>query len=262
MFTMPQTTGIPYAPYTVTVSLKRVQFSETYVPIPSTAHSPDEVEYVYSPCRRLLVIMVRRTKAEAAATREALLDAAEEVFLERGVANASLDLISRRAGVTRGALYWHFRNKGDLFRAMLDRVRMPFEDLITALDDPTLADRPLEALRLGCHAGVKHLDTPHHRRVHSILLHHCERSTDFDPLEVKDEIADECREVFLRHFRQAQINQQLREGLTPEQATRLFHYALSGQFWEWLRAPDAYSLREHGPELVDTLIGLIRRDPD
>ena len=66
--------------------------------------------------------MARRTKQEAAATRAALLDAAEEVFLERGVSRASLEVISRRAGVTRGALYWHFRNKGDLFRAMLERV--------------------------------------------------------------------------------------------------------------------------------------------
>lgn len=209
--------------------------------------------------RRLPATMARRTKAEAAATREALLDAAEEVFLERGVANASLDQISRRAGVTRGALYWHFRNKGDLFRAMIDRVRMPFEDLIAALDDPSLEERPLEALRLGCHAGILHLDTPHHRRVHSILLHHCERTTEFDPLEVKDEITDECREVFLRHFREAQAREQLREGLTPEQATQLFHFTLSGQFWEWLRAPDTYSLRDEGPQLIDTLIDLMHR---
>ncbi|OBX33695.1 HTH-type transcriptional repressor BepR [Halomonas elongata] len=74
--------------------------------------------------------MARRTKAEAEATREALLDAAEEVFFEKGVACTSLEQIARHAGMTRGAVYWHFRNKADLFRAMLDRVRMPFEELV------------------------------------------------------------------------------------------------------------------------------------
>ena len=73
--------------------------------------------------------MARKTKAEAAATREALLDAAEEVFLEKGVARTSLEQIARHAGMTRGAVYWHFKNKADLFQAMLGRVRMPFQEL-------------------------------------------------------------------------------------------------------------------------------------
>jgi len=203
--------------------------------------------------------MARRTKAEAAATREALLDAAEEVFLERGVARASLDQISRHAGLTRGALYWHFRNKGDLFRAMLNRVRMPFEELVAELDDPSLGDRPLDAVRLGCRAGMVHLDTPRHRRVHSILLHRCEKSQDFDPLKVKDEFVQETLEAFLRHFCLAHEKGQLRDGLSPERATELFHFALNGLFWEWLRDAEDFSISERGAILVDTLIDLMRK---
>jgi len=48
--------------------------------------------------------MARRTKAEAAATREALIDAAEEMFMEHGVARTSLEQIARHAGMTRGAV--------------------------------------------------------------------------------------------------------------------------------------------------------------
>ena len=54
--------------------------------------------------------MVRRTKEAAAITREQLLDAAERVFRERGVAGSSLAQIAAEAGVTRGAVYWHFRD--------------------------------------------------------------------------------------------------------------------------------------------------------
>lgn len=71
--------------------------------------------------------MVRRTKLEALATRNALLDAAESVFGRVGVAGASLQQVAAAAGVTRGAVYWHFRDKADLFNAMMDRATLPFE---------------------------------------------------------------------------------------------------------------------------------------
>ena len=62
-----------------------------------------------------LLIFMRKTKEEAYQTRCNLLVAALSVFYERGVAQASLDEIAKAAGVTRGALYWHFKNKEDLF---------------------------------------------------------------------------------------------------------------------------------------------------
>ncbi|KUJ92268.1 MAG: TetR family transcriptional regulator, partial [Pseudomonas sp. 63_8] len=63
--------------------------------------------------------MARRTKAEAQATRALILDAAEQVFHAQGVSHASLAEVAKAAGVSRGAIYWHFENKIDLFQAML-----------------------------------------------------------------------------------------------------------------------------------------------
>jgi len=71
--------------------------------------------------------MARRTKEDAQATRAAVLDAAERVFLLRGVAHTSLAEIAHAAGVTRGAIYGHFKNKADLFTAMMERVTLPLE---------------------------------------------------------------------------------------------------------------------------------------
>src|SRR4051794_41907842 len=62
------------------------------------------------------------TRAESkAATREELLDAARRVFLERGYHGASLELVAREAGYTKGAVYSAFASKADLFLALYDR---------------------------------------------------------------------------------------------------------------------------------------------
>ncbi|MBL4867857.1 MAG: TetR family transcriptional regulator [Pseudomonadales bacterium] len=72
--------------------------------------------------------MARKTKAEA--TRQTILTAALEVFASRGVAQASLEEIAREAGVTRGAVYWHFKNKGDVFWALYEQMYLPFYEMV------------------------------------------------------------------------------------------------------------------------------------
>src|SRR5437868_13491220 len=85
--------------------------------------------------------MARRTKEDAAATRELLLDAAEREFCERGASRTSLAEVASAAGVTRGAVYWHFRDKADLFAAMCERATLPLDAALeraarTGLPDP------------------------------------------------------------------------------------------------------------------------------
>jgi AcrR family transcriptional regulator len=63
--------------------------------------------------------------------RERLLEAAAAEFVERGYAGASLQAIARRAGLTRGAIYWNFKNKQELFLTLLDeRIDEPARALM------------------------------------------------------------------------------------------------------------------------------------
>lgn len=80
---------------------------------------------------------MRKTKTEAQKTRQHLLDAALEVFWRDGVTRASLQAIAQEAGVRRGALYWHFKNKEDLFETLFEQQ---YADFFAAFNDQTLRD--------------------------------------------------------------------------------------------------------------------------
>lgn len=63
--------------------------------------------------------MVRKCKEDAEKTRQAVLESALDVFAEKGYAKATFDEIAARAGFTKGAIYWYFRNKADLVAALI-----------------------------------------------------------------------------------------------------------------------------------------------
>lgn len=60
------------------------------------------------------------TPASTTDTRDRILAAAGRVFARKGYRVASLDGVAQDAGLTKGAIYWHFRSKNDLFFALLD----------------------------------------------------------------------------------------------------------------------------------------------
>src|SRR5512137_1551375 len=64
---------------------------------------------------------MKRTKEEAAVTRENLLQAGLVVFGRKGYDAATLEDVAREAGVTRGAIYWHFGSKTELFLALMEK---------------------------------------------------------------------------------------------------------------------------------------------
>ena len=72
---------------------------------------------------------MRRTKEDAAETARQILEAAQKLFLDSGYDNVSLDEIAAAAGVTRGAIHWHFKNKQGLLLALRHQAIGPFEEL-------------------------------------------------------------------------------------------------------------------------------------
>ena len=101
-------------------------------------------------------------------TRSLLLDAAEEVFAEKGFTPASLDDIARAAGYTKGAIYKHFATKEELFLAVSDRYwRRYFDNFAEVLSAATeVGARELDAIaqrwrQLSVDRGAEHAALGH-----------------------------------------------------------------------------------------------------
>lgn len=130
---------------------------------------------------------MRRTKEDAQQTRESLLDAAERLFAARGVSRTSLQDIAKEAGVTRGAVYWHFKDKTELFNAMMARTTLPMEGTLKSIDTAHELD-PLGELKASMLDAMKRI--AHDPRTHRV----------FDIATLKVEYVDEVSGIRARHL--------------------------------------------------------------
>ncbi|HYQ39935.1 MAG TPA: TetR family transcriptional regulator [Pseudomonas sp.] len=203
---------------------------------------------------------MRRTKEEAEQTRCALLAAAEQLFLEQGVAHTTLEQIARAAGVTRGALYWHFANKADLFHAMLEQVRLPPEQLAGNLSCCGDLD-PRQALRQLCVQAIVSLaQNPQKRRIFTILLYRCEFTDDLRHAQERHEaFIAQIIALFEQLFAQAECQGHLQPGQTPRLAALALHALILGMFSDWLRNERLFDPERDAPQMIDALLrGLLR----
>ncbi len=195
--------------------------------------------------------MVRKTKQDAEKTRNLLLDTAEVIFLEKGYASASLDEIARAAKLTRGAVYWHFKNKYDLFEAMVQRVKMPLDEMMEqALQDKN----PLQALKELCIYILTNLAGDERaRRVFTIQMFKCEHMPDCDGNreEYYKCKKEELVEKFSKTFGSAKKAGLLAKNLSPENAALALHSHMTGIFYTYLYAPDEMDIKKLAPKFID-----------
>lgn len=205
--------------------------------------------------------MARRTKEQAAETREQLLDAAERVFHAKGVARATLDDIARDAGMTRGAIYWHFKNKTDIFTAMCDRVTLPMQAMLNAqLADP--GEDPLGQLASdGARILSLVASDPRTLRVFEIILFKTELSEVVAEVMAEEaERAATCRNQLATILRAAQQKGQIPAHVDCYLAAFALNGYLIGCIREWLELRE-FDLAQRAGWLMQTFYMGLRHAP-
>jgi len=196
--------------------------------------------------------MVRRTKQEAQATRETIIDAAEKVFHEKGVAHASLEEIAHAAGCTRGAIYWHFKDKADLFDAMMDRVVLPVEAMLDRATQAGATD-PLAILRLATIEVLQRTARDAHlQRVFDIAYHKCEYVGDAAGVRERHIASQqECLGSIEAGFHACIEQGYLPKSVSAKEAAIGAMSLVSGLIANWVLDPKSFSLSRHAESLVD-----------
>lgn len=199
--------------------------------------------------------MARKTKEDALVTRDRILDAAEVVFEQRGVSRCSLHEIAQAAGVTRGAIYWHFENKADLVNAMFQRVTLPLEEAISRSADPDTADPVQEVRNSLLNALRKTVACPQVQRVFVIKMQKLEYVDEL--LTVRDKrvatrvgLIDQVAVGLKRAMAEGRLDRRV-----PARASAIaLHALVSGLIENWLLDPSAFDLVKVGEHALDAYL--------
>lgn len=203
--------------------------------------------------------MVRRTKEEAQQTRSQILEAAEKAFYERGISRTTLAEIAGIAGVTRGAIYWHFKDKADLIQAMLDSLHEPLDELARAGESPDETD-PLGCMRQLLITLLQRVALdPKTRRITEILFHRCELTDEMSDLRQQRQTDNvECNGRIDQSLRNAVQRQQLPATLDTARAAICLHAYIDGLLSQWLLVPESFPLQRDAELLVDSALDMLR----
>lgn len=186
--------------------------------------------------------MARKTKEEANRTREQIIEAARVVFHRHGVSRSTMEQIAQEAGLTRGAVYWHFKDKTELFFAMREDVFCPLTARLDAILFAEGTADPLDAIEAALTELFRLLEeSPVMRQMMDIMVLRCEYVDEFASVqEEADRPGLEFMAKVEKVYQRAAAQGYLSRGLALEPAdlardtwafaTGLLHVQLAGDF--------------------------------
>lgn len=204
--------------------------------------------------------MARRTKAEAQATRSLILDTAELIFDRHGVSGTSLHDIAQAAGLTRGAIYWHFKDKADVFNAMMARATLPLEEA-GGVCGFERADITLSQMRDGFVEVLRRVTTdPQLQRVFGVATLKVEYVAEMNAVRERHlAVRDACVDDVERTLRAARRRGELNRRLPARTAAIGLHALFDGLLRNWMLTPGGgFDLVRTGAQLIDAYLDSLR----
>ena len=204
---------------------------------------------------------MRRTKEESERTRLQILAAARRVFARQGVTRTSLEQIARAAGVTRGAIYWHFADKTALFYAMREQVSLPMVDRTGFAWFPADTADPLASVERFLLEVLRTLESdPATRETFQIMGFKCEYVGDLErELDLHNNRCTELYTKLTQVYRRAERARQLRPGLRPAAAALATCSFLIGLVRLWLMDRNGKMVRSKARAVVKAHLESQRR---
>lgn len=205
--------------------------------------------------------MARKTKIEAQKTRQLLIEAAIEQFAARGVANTTLTDIADAASLTRGAVYWHFSSKAEIFNAIWQE-QCPLREIVRGQLSQMTENDPLSVLRELFVTALQYIARDYRQRtLLQILYHKCEFEQGMiSEYEIRERIGfnyENVRQILQKGVAAGHISTQINIDTT----LIVFHGFFCGLIKNWLMSPERLDLYQQAPELVDNILSTLPAAP-
>lgn len=202
--------------------------------------------------------MARKTKEEAEETRRLLLDAALKLFSENGIQNTTLTAVAKEAGVTRGAIYWHFKAKADMLQALWEMVLGPLDQVYETL----LAEQGDDPLtHLGSATAEFLMEIVNNHKFQQVIRISMQSISD-------QQLCEHMRTHFkndLKNMTQVMVHARekgvLRQGLSPRTAAFCFISYMGGIMETWLNNEDILDLQQEAKAIGKVIVQGLRRIP-
>ncbi len=205
--------------------------------------------------------MARKTKAEAEKTRQRIMDAAFRVFTEKGFTRTTLNNIADAANVTRGAIYWHFKDKMDLLIALSEVIRVSegvrpegfLEGEVLSLDD--LKEEALQYLR-------QFEERLRFAVFYEMINHGTAYTEELEQVRAREH---NNRRQALKKMEEAFVELKgrglVRSDLDPGNASLSLTAFMAGLIKVWLCNRSSFCLAGVGPTLLDEFLRALRPQP-
>jgi TetR/AcrR family acrAB operon transcriptional repressor len=206
--------------------------------------------------------MARKTKQQALETRQHILDVAIRLFSQQGVSATSLADIAKSAGVTRGAIYWHFKNKSDLFNEIWALTESSIGDLETEYR-AKFPDDPLSVVRELLIYILQATVTEERRRLMTeIIFHKCEFVGEMEVLQqARRVLYMEGNERIEASLQRCMEVGSLPKTLRVSHAVIVLRSYITGLIENWLVAPDSFDLYAQAKDHVSILLEMFQFCP-
>ena len=201
----------------------------------------------------LEAVTMRKTKEEAEITKQKIMDASLQLFKNKGVDATRLQDIAKAAGMTRGAIYWHFKNKLDILATLMLDMKKRFEVLLKNFqEEDGSAVEKLE--RLIHEIIMAHTADEQFKDLIIVMMSNYQISKNLRKHHFKDEFPTQFIETVSDLTRQGMDEGAIRRDIDPNEIAWLVLFLFTGSIITNLKFPNAYKVSDKSDRIVDCFI--------
>lgn len=193
---------------------------------------------------------MKKTKKEAALTRKLILDSALKIFSQKGYTAARLEDVAEQASVTRGAIYWHFKNKHDLYYTLYkefsEKVRKRMDEILES------EQTPLAKIRQLMQEAFVHIEEDEeYRAVEEITLFKTEPAEEFKKIfKISSEFFRFIRNVLIGFTKEGIAAGEINPSMDPDVTALAMISYICGVKNIWLKDTEAFSPKKYAESLI------------